>query len=102
MQFRQAASQAGDFGTEIRSVAPPKMTWASHRRDTANPVIKEDDMTNTTKLIAKPAVAIPLIGSLAFSAASPSLARPGSAYRTHGNNDRWAVRADEKTGSTAE
>jgi len=88
MQFRQAASQAVDFGTAIRSVAPPKMTWTADRRGTGHSVLKEDDMTNTTKLIAKPAVAIPLIGSLAFSAAEPpSLAQPGSAYQTHGNND---------------
>ena len=48
---------------------------------------KENDMTNSTKLIANVAVAIGLIGSLAVSAATPSLARPGSAYQTHGNND---------------
>src|SRR6266446_139940 len=40
MHFRQAASQAGDFGPAIRSVAPPKMTWAAHRHGTGNPVIK--------------------------------------------------------------
>jgi len=63
------------------------MTWTADGRGTGHSVLKEDDMTNTTKLIAKPAVAIPLIGSLAFSAATPSLAQPGSAYQTHGNND---------------
>jgi hypothetical protein len=68
-------------------------------------------MTNTTKLIAKLAVAIGLLGGLAFSSATPSLARtqtaaavytvnpvhhrggaavddpPGSAYQTQGNDD---------------
>jgi hypothetical protein len=68
-------------------------------------------MTNTTKSIAKLAVAIGLLGGLAFSSATPSLARthtaaavytvnpvqhrggaavdnpPGSAYQTQGNDD---------------
>jgi hypothetical protein len=44
-------------------------------------------MANTTKLLAKFAVAMGLIGGLAFSAATPSMAQPGSAYQTHGNND---------------
>jgi hypothetical protein len=49
---------------------------------------KENDMTtNTTKTLAKLAVAIALLGGLAFSSATPSLAQPGSAYQTHGNND---------------
>jgi hypothetical protein len=48
---------------------------------------KENDMTNTTKLIAKLALALGLIASVAFSAVTPSLAQPGSAYQTHGNND---------------
>jgi hypothetical protein len=47
-------------------------------------VIKENDMTNTTKLIAEPAAAIDLIGSLAFSARTHSRAEPGPAYQTHG------------------
>jgi len=50
-------------------------------------VTKENDMTSSKKLIANLAVAMGLIGSLAISAATPSLARPGSAYQTHGNND---------------
>jgi hypothetical protein len=48
----------------------------------------ENEMTtNTTKTLAKLAVAIALLGGLAFSSATPSLAQPGSAYQTHGNND---------------
>ena len=62
------------------------MTWDALRCGTGNSVIKENDMTNTTKLIAEPAVAIVPIGSLAFSAATPSRAQPGSAYQTLGNN----------------
>jgi hypothetical protein len=87
VQFRQAASQAVDFGAAIQSVAPPMVTSAAHHCGTGNSVKKENDTTNTTKLTAKPAVAISLIGSLAFSAAAPSLAQPGSAYQTRGNND---------------
>ena len=41
----------------------------------SNLIMKENVMTNTTKLISKLAVAIGLIGSLVFSAATPSLAR---------------------------
>jgi hypothetical protein len=59
----------------------------SKSRAASNSLTKENDMTNTTKLIAKLAVALALIGSLAFSAATPSLAQPGSAYQTQGNND---------------
>jgi RNA polymerase sigma-32 factor len=79
VQFRQAASQAVDFGTAIQSVAPPMETSAAHHRGTGNSVIKENDTTSTTKLTAKPAVAIALMGSLAFSAATPSLAQAASA-----------------------
>jgi RNA polymerase sigma-32 factor len=84
IQFHRAASQAVDFGPAIRSVAQSKMTWAAHRYGTGNSVIKENDMTNTTKLIAEPAAAIDLIGSLAFSARTHSRAQPGPAYQTHG------------------
>jgi hypothetical protein len=48
-------------------------------RMASNLVTKENDMTNTTKLMTKLAVAIGLIGSLAFSAATPSLARSSTA-----------------------
>jgi hypothetical protein len=46
----------------------------------SNSVTKENDMTNTRKLIAKLALAVGLIGSLAFSAATPSLARSNVHY----------------------
>ena len=46
-------------------------------------VTKENDMTNSTKLIANLAVAIGLIGSLAVSAATPSLARTHTAAAVH-------------------
>ena len=46
-------------------------------------VTKENDMTSSTKLIANVAVAIGLIGSLAVSAATPSLARTHTAAAVH-------------------
>src|SRR5882757_619854 len=46
-------------------------------------VTKENDMTSSTKLIANLAVAIGLIGSLAVSAATPSLARTHTAAAVH-------------------
>jgi hypothetical protein len=41
-------------------------------------------MTNTTKLMTKLALAIGLIGSLAFSAAAPSFARSTTGAFAHG------------------
>ena len=49
-------------------------------------VTKENDMSSSTKLIANLAVAIGLIGSLAVSAATPSLARTHSAAPVHTMN----------------
>jgi hypothetical protein len=72
--FRQATSQSVDHGITIRSVAAPQMTWAAHGCGTRNPVAKEDEMTNTTKLVAKPGVPIALMGNLALRAATPSRA----------------------------
>jgi hypothetical protein len=49
-------------------------------RVASNSVTKENDMTNTANLIPKLAVAIGLIGSLAFSSATPSLAYQQGQY----------------------
>jgi hypothetical protein len=56
---------------------------------TSNSVTKENDMTNTRKLIAKLALAIGLIGSLAFSAATPSLAA-SHYYEPSDNGSVWS------------
>jgi hypothetical protein len=47
-------------------------------------------MTNTRKLISKLAVAVGLIGSLAFSAATPSLAAGSQYYEPGDNSSVWS------------
>src|SRR5258705_7145562 len=66
-------------------------------------VTKENDMTNSTKLIANLAVAIGLIGSLAVSAATPSLARTHTAASAHTVNHvhhRGGATVDNPLGSS--
>ena len=59
-------------------------------------------MTNTTKLITKLALAVGLIGSLAVSVATPSLAsnnRPAAVYTVNPVHHRGSAPVDDPPGS---